>query len=63
MHEVIAVQIPEADVEPYVAEVRDKALQYSLQHGVGFLHKTMAPADQAAVGRLFASGAVQVRVL
>ena len=55
------MQIPEAEVEPYIADVRDKALQYSLQQGVAFLHKTMAPGDQQAVWRLFDSGAVQVR--
>ena len=45
-----------ADVE----DVRDRALRYSLENGVAFLHKTLSAPDQAAVRRLFASGAVQV---
>ena len=42
-------------------EVRDRALRYSLENGVAFLHKTLSAGDQAAVRRCFASGAVQVR--
>ena len=44
-----------------VEEVRDRALRYSLENGVAFLHKTLSASDQAAVRRLFASGAIQVR--
>ncbi len=54
-------QVPAETVAGDVEEVRDRALRYSLENGVAFLHKTLSAPDQAAVRRLFASGAVQVR--
>ena len=52
--------MPADSIAADVEDVRDRALRYSLENGVAFLHKTLSPADQAAVRRLFASGAVQV---
>ena len=56
-----AVQVPADSIAADVEEVRDRALRYSLENGVAFLHKTLSAPDQAAVRRLFDSGAVQVR--
>jgi len=58
---VLRGQVPAESVAGDVEEVRDRALRYSLENGVAFLHKTLSAPDQAAVRRLFASGAVQVR--
>jgi hypothetical protein len=55
-------QAEEADIEAPLARVKDKALHYSLTHGVGFIHEAMAPADREVVDLLFASGAIQARV-
>lgn len=55
------VQLETADLEPYLANVHDKALLHSLQYGVGFLHETMSAAEQEIVNRLFNNGAIQVR--
>lgn len=41
--------------------LRDGALKHALGFGVGFLHESMAPGDQAVVNHLFNAGAVQVR--
>lgn len=54
------MQLEAADLEPYLANVHDKALKHSLQYGVGFLHETMSPAEQEIVNRLFNNGAIQV---
>ena len=54
------LQLEAADLEPYLANVNDKALKHSLQYGVGFLHETMPPAEQEIVNRLFNNGAIQV---
>ena len=56
------LQLEVADLEPYLANVNDKALKHSLQYGVGFLHETMSPAEQEIVNRLFNNGAIQVCV-
>lgn len=50
----------EADLEPYLAQVKDKALKHALQYGMGFLHETMPAIEKEVVNRLFASGAIQV---
>ena len=55
------MQLETADLEPYLANVHDKALLHSLQYGVGFLHETMSAAEQEIVNRLFNNGAIQVR--
>ena len=55
------LQLEVADLEPYLANVSDKALKHSLQYGVGFLHETMSSAEQEIVNRLFNNGAIQVR--
>ena len=55
------LQLEVADLEPYLANVNDKALKHSLQYGVGFLHETMSSAEQEIVNRLFNNGAIQVR--
>ena len=55
------LQLEAADLEPYLANVHDKALKHSLQYGVGFLHETMSSAEQEIVNRLFNNGAIQVR--
>ncbi len=57
-----ALQAAEADMAGELGRVGDEALKYSLEHGVAFLHDTMAPSDRAAAERLFATGAVQVPV-
>ena len=54
------LQLEVADLEPYLANVNDKALKHSLQYGVGFLHETMSSAEQEIVNRLFNNGAIQV---
>ena len=56
-----AWQVPTDTIAADVEDVRDRALRYSLENGVAFLHKTLSAPDQAAVRRLFASGAIQVR--
>lgn len=47
-------------MEPYLAQVKDKALKHALQYGVGFLYETMPAVEKEVVNRLFASGAIQV---
>ncbi|CAK0763687.1 DExH-box ATP-dependent RNA helicase DExH12 [Coccomyxa viridis] len=56
------LQLEAADLEPYLANVNDKALKHSLQYGVGFLHETMSSAEQEIVNCLFNNGAIQVLV-
>ena len=54
------LQVTEEDLEPYLAQVKDKALKHALQYGVGFLYETMPAVEKEVVNRLFASGAIQV---
>ena len=56
----LILQVTEEDLEPYLAQVRDKALKHALQYGVGFLYETMPAVEKEVVNRLFASGAIQV---
>jgi hypothetical protein len=53
--------LPEADLEPFLARVKDATLRHSLSYGVGYLHESMGAAEQAVVSTLFSSGAIQVR--
>ena len=48
------------DLEPFLAQVKDKALKHSLEHGLGYIHETMPQAEQDIVTTLFASNAIQV---
>ena len=56
------LQVEEADLEPYLERVNDKALKHSLQYGVAFIHEAMSQAEQDVVNVLFSSGAIQVMV-
>jgi len=56
------LQVEEADLEPYLERVGDKALKHSLQHGVAFIHEAMTQAEQDVISLLFSSGAIQVMV-
>ncbi|KAF8063039.1 BRR2A [Scenedesmus sp. PABB004] len=52
----------EADLEPYVARVKDAALAHALSYGVGYVHDTQPPLERQVVEFLFDSGAIQVLV-
>lgn len=54
------LQVNEADLEPYLRDVKDKALAHALKYGMGFLHETMPAKEKEVVNRLFSSGAIQV---
>lgn len=54
--------LPEDELAPYLAKVRDGALRHALSYGVGVLQEAMSPAEQAVVSALFESGAVRVVV-
>jgi pre-mRNA-splicing helicase BRR2 len=54
--------LPLADLEPFLARVKDATLRHSLSYGVGYLHETMGAQEAAVARTLFASGAIQVLV-
>ena len=52
-----------ADVEPFLARVKDPALKHALGFGVGIVTETMPEAERNVVDLLFESGAVQVGLI
>lgn len=56
------LMMSEADLEPYLARVREASLRHSLRYGVAFIHQTTSSSDREVVDLLYGSGAVQVLV-
>lgn len=56
----MCAQASALDLEPFLAQVKDKTLQHALEYGIGYLHETMPQAEQDIVTTLFASNAIQV---
>eukprot|EP00879_Flechtneria_rotunda_P006108 GHRR01006421.1.p1 GENE.GHRR01006421.1~~GHRR01006421.1.p1 ORF type:complete len:1855 (+),score=687.13 GHRR01006421.1:742-6306(+) len=52
----------EADLDPYIAEIKDAALAHALSFGVGYIHETMPERERRVVDFLFKEGAIQVLV-
>eukprot|EP01125_Pyxidicula_operculata_P014589 TRINITY_DN4878_c0_g1_i1.p1 TRINITY_DN4878_c0_g1~~TRINITY_DN4878_c0_g1_i1.p1 ORF type:complete len:2162 (+),score=668.51 TRINITY_DN4878_c0_g1_i1:53-6538(+) len=50
----------DADMKPWMEHISSKALQESLQLGVGFFHEGLTTKEQDVVSELFKSGATQV---
>jgi pre-mRNA-splicing helicase BRR2 len=54
--------VGEADLEVYLARVKDQALAHGLRYGVGYVHETQPEAERQVVELLFNAGAIQVSV-
>ena len=52
--------VAEADLEVYLARVKDPALAHGLRYGVGYMHETQPEAERQVVELLFNAGAIQV---
>lgn len=51
------------ELEPYLGQIRDRALVDPLLHGIGIFHEKLTPGDLSLVLELFASGIVRVLVV
>lgn len=56
------LRLPEAELAPLLARVRDPALRHTLAFGVGIHHAGLAESDRAIVEQLFVGGKAQVLV-
>lgn len=45
---------------PYIARVKDAALQHALSFGVGYIHEAQPAIERQVVEYLFDAGAIQV---
>jgi hypothetical protein len=50
----------EKDMAPYIARVKDAALQHALSFGVGYIHEAQPAIERQVVEYLFDAGAIQV---
>ncbi len=48
---------------PYIARVKDAALQHALSFGVGYIHEAQPAIERQVVEYLFDAGAIQVCVV
>lgn len=54
------LNVDEAELQPHLDHVGDKALVECLKHGIGYYHEAPVKQDKVIVGWLFESGAIQV---
>ncbi|KAF8095960.1 hypothetical protein N665_0320s0082 [Sinapis alba] len=51
------------ELELFVEKIREKTLQETLRHGVGYLHEALCSQDQEIVTQLFEAGRIQACVM